>query len=200
MAFTKPTELPEWATSKTVEDPVSHINNVVAPDPSLRVEGWWRGGKPPRQYQNWLANLYYNWIGWISQELNKIIADRANGVVDAIVTTDYVDTQIDVQIKWNRFGNRVMLLLPQILGTQNVNNGLFKIEPKTEWDSKLVALGTGTVIVQGLNDNHNEAMMLFFPNTTTDSFDVLRMNNQYFTGTDRKGISNSYVSYLAKYI
>ena len=61
-ALVKPSALPQWATDPNITDPTSGEKNVVDPGSSRYAEGWLYNEKPPRNYMNWLHNLYYQWI------------------------------------------------------------------------------------------------------------------------------------------
>jgi len=59
----RPDKLPEWATVDEI-DPVSGQSNVVEPPPERKESGWTRREIPPRQWFNWLARYYKQWIEW----------------------------------------------------------------------------------------------------------------------------------------
>ncbi len=91
----KPTVLPEWA-SQDVRDNVSNQFNVVEPPPEKKLEGWFLGEKPNRQYWNWFQRQAYLWIQWLSQQEAMHVVTNANGVNlfptdNALITLDAVD-------------------------------------------------------------------------------------------------------------
>lgn len=55
----QPVDLPEWATSGA----------IVEPDQSKKEEGWLLLEKPPHQYENWRANLVYQWLKWLRDKV-----------------------------------------------------------------------------------------------------------------------------------
>lgn len=71
----RPEQLPEWATEDQVDD-VSGQNNVVEPPAERKESGWDRREIPPRQWQNWLARLYYRWIEWARDILDDATHDE----------------------------------------------------------------------------------------------------------------------------
>jgi len=88
MSFTKPTDLPEFATDDLV-DPTSGDNNVIEPATNDKKWGWYPyKRKPNRGVMNWLARLTYLWLGWLEQELSPLIPVIATVPVNLKFTTD----------------------------------------------------------------------------------------------------------------
>ena len=56
--ITKPTELPEWASSGV---------NVVEPSANTKSDGHLSGKQPIPQYENWRARNVYQWLQYLSQ-------------------------------------------------------------------------------------------------------------------------------------
>lgn len=65
----RPTKYPDFCTNTAIVDPVSHQNNVAEPALTHKAEGWRREEKPPRQWFNWLFNLYYLWIVFLDEQI-----------------------------------------------------------------------------------------------------------------------------------
>lgn len=55
MAFTRPTDLPEFCTDGIA---------VEEPSGAKKTIGWEENEAPPHDWFNWLHNLYYRWLGW----------------------------------------------------------------------------------------------------------------------------------------
>src|SRR5262245_55298581 len=55
---TKPTDLPSWATAVTAQ--------IVEPGTSRQDSGWLAGDEPPAEEENWLNNLTYLWLLYLS--------------------------------------------------------------------------------------------------------------------------------------
>lgn len=67
MAFTtKPTTIPEWATSDVV-DGVTGQNNVIEPPAGKKLIGWIWKEKPARNWWNWMQRFNYLWINYFNQ-------------------------------------------------------------------------------------------------------------------------------------
>lgn len=62
MNFSKPSKLPEWATTET---------KVVEADSAHKANGWQYQERPAHEHANWLHNLTYKWLGWLDQERGK---------------------------------------------------------------------------------------------------------------------------------
>lgn len=60
----RPTVFPEWATDD-VQDPVSQQFNVVEPPTEKKMDGWFLGEKPNRQWWNWLHRQTYLWLEFL---------------------------------------------------------------------------------------------------------------------------------------
>lgn len=65
MPFNKPTNLPKWADLNPV-DGVSGQPAILEPTAGKKDSGHVRLERPPRQDLNWLFNLIYNWLGFLS--------------------------------------------------------------------------------------------------------------------------------------
>jgi len=89
--MTKPTELPEWASSP--QDP----GDIATPSVSRKLSGWHRNGsvpeKPPYQLFNWWQNNVYQWISWLNGITGVgVVKQNADGV---LVAAKIVNGDID---------------------------------------------------------------------------------------------------------
>jgi len=75
MSFTRPTSLPEFASEV---NPVGDPSRIVEPSGAKKLVGWGARERPPRNWMNWLHNLYYNWLGWLDQRVEEITAQLLN--------------------------------------------------------------------------------------------------------------------------
>ena len=57
--MTRPTELPEWATSGA---------NVLEPSSGKKLAGFLSGERPPAQWFNWLHGLAGQWVAHLDEE------------------------------------------------------------------------------------------------------------------------------------
>lgn len=74
---TKPTTLPQWATS----------GDRVEPAASKKAQGWVGGvggDRPPAQWWNWLLHLIYLWLQYVDE--NAVVIDDVGQVVDGVKT------------------------------------------------------------------------------------------------------------------
>jgi hypothetical protein len=116
MAFTKPTEIPDWAVhisdpgfddgeDNDVVDGESHETNVVVPATDKKKIGWEYTEKPPRQYFNWFMRRVCQWIRWIDSVLGDCEEGSWEGKLfscspDFIVTFKYKKIGSVVTISW----------------------------------------------------------------------------------------------------
>ena len=140
--MTKPTELPEWASSP--QDP----NDIVTPSAGRKLSGWHRNAgvpeKPPYQLFNWLHNLAYRWISWLDSENTKLNStavfitdygavcdgthDDTEGINAAILAAGakigygYMDRSVDVVFPCGKSIN-ILGEIVVISGTNIVGNG-----------------------------------------------------------------------------
>ena len=111
MSLTRPTQLPDFCTNPAIVDPKSGQNNVVAPDPTLRPEGWQFEQIPPRGWMNWLHNLYYNWIEYldhITQGSSQTLLLREYDTVSGVGSASF-------NAYFNKIGSNCMLDLSRAL-------------------------------------------------------------------------------------
>jgi len=128
MPFDKPTKLPRWADVPGIgADGQAH---VAEPPEGRKDDGWQWKEKPPRQWFNWLLNLTYEWLGWISQWIDNvnssdIVNDSSvagtdvtealdtlegdilqiagsSGMISCKVTTTYAETEQPFNISYRR--------------------------------------------------------------------------------------------------
>lgn len=69
----KPTKFPRWATDD-LTDPVSAQANVVEPSEAQKDSGFLRNDTPPRQYENWIKRLAYEWFLWLEEKVENLLA------------------------------------------------------------------------------------------------------------------------------
>lgn len=67
----KPTTLPRWADSGAV---------IIEPNPGKKDIGWVSGSKPPAEFENWRANLTYEWFVHVNDLLSQ--GGGALGTID----------------------------------------------------------------------------------------------------------------------
>lgn len=89
--FTKPSKLPEWASDDSIVDTTSGQNNVVEPDSGRKAEGWKFNEKPPRQYFNWLHNLYYEWLKAFDDNFNQSCQTTDDVIFNSVETDSIAD-------------------------------------------------------------------------------------------------------------
>jgi hypothetical protein len=79
MAISKPTKLPEWASTTA---------NVVEPSEGKKDDGWLVNEIPPSSYENWRAKKVWEWWRWWDEKVDEGATDedlKINGSV-AILT------------------------------------------------------------------------------------------------------------------
>ena len=118
--MTKPTELPEWASSP--QDP----NDIVPPSAGRKLSGWHRNAgvpeKPPYQFFNWWQNKVYQWISWFDSLLdqgvkttdspsfiNATVAGTLLGKRSTIYSSNYSSLDDAISVL-NSSGKRVLIL------------------------------------------------------------------------------------------
>lgn len=69
---TKPTVLPAWATDDVL-DSTSGQYNVVEPPAEKKLNGWYLGEKPNRQWWNWFQRQSYLWIKYFNDQQSEAI-------------------------------------------------------------------------------------------------------------------------------
>jgi hypothetical protein len=66
MPVARPTDdPPQWATADVV-DPVTGVNNVIAPPDEKVLNGWNRFEHPARQWLNWFQRLAGQWLEYLA--------------------------------------------------------------------------------------------------------------------------------------
>lgn len=78
MPFTRPdpdTQLPKFAATSGIIDPVSQQPNIQTPDTTYQTSGWTLRQYAPRQFFNWLHHWTYKWLGWLDQYTQAIKAE-----------------------------------------------------------------------------------------------------------------------------
>ena len=75
MALTKPTAVPNWASTST---------NVVVPPNTKRNEGWLFQEKPPSSFENWRARTVGEWLGWVDERFT----DYTTGIHSGLSVTN----------------------------------------------------------------------------------------------------------------
>lgn len=115
----RPSNYPRWA-SQNIVDPVSGETNVVEPPSAHKDEGWQRKEIPPRQWQNWLARQYYDWIVYLDEAVHKLdthtvaqLPSASNAGKGAIV---YVTNEVGGEVpafsdgsNWRRMTDRTIV-------------------------------------------------------------------------------------------
>src|SRR3990167_7627354 len=64
MPASKPTDLPQWASS-TSNDAVSGQSNKIEPPAAKKTGGWSYREKGARNWWNWWMNLVYQWMQYL---------------------------------------------------------------------------------------------------------------------------------------
>ena len=70
----KPTTLPEWASSGL----------KITPSSGKQQNGWNVGEIPPAQFENWRANLVYDWLNWLDDHTDAtrtLIVPASDGII-----------------------------------------------------------------------------------------------------------------------
>lgn len=78
MAISKPTKLPEWASTTA---------NVVEPSEGKKDDGWLVNEIPPSSYENWRAKTNWQWWQWWDEKISEGATDeniQINGAVSII--------------------------------------------------------------------------------------------------------------------
>jgi hypothetical protein len=120
MAYTRPTENPDWATGEGGATP-----NV---DPAgLPVStGYPDAGIPSAKGWNWLFQLIGNWIGWLDQLTQTIAASLWDSTEDSFTGTVSNSTgPKTATIKWRRKRDLIILSIPQIASLNFTGTDLF---------------------------------------------------------------------------
>ena len=130
---TKPTILPQWATDDVV-DPISQQYNVVEPILEKKLDGWFLGEKPNRQWWNWLHRQTYLWLQWLNQQESMSVTTGASGVAlfpvnNALITIYAVDLSDSTKF-YQATGIKLSGAVPAFAAGSVLSNGL--------------SLGTGT--------------------------------------------------------
>jgi hypothetical protein len=76
MAFSKPTKLPEWASSSA---------NIVEPSAGKKGDGWLTDEIPPSSYENWRVQNNWSWWRWLDEKITEG-ATNENLDVNATIT------------------------------------------------------------------------------------------------------------------
>jgi len=83
----RPEVFPKWAASDEI-DPISGQNNIVEPPDERKESGWKRREIPPRQWENWLARLSWQWIRWARDRIDALTSTVGglSATVDDVVS------------------------------------------------------------------------------------------------------------------
>ena len=129
--MTKPTELPEWASSP--QDP----SDIVTPSVARKLSGWHRNGdvpeKPPYQVFNWWQNKVYQWVAWF------------NSLLDQEVNTTSSPTFISINLSEGM--NKPLVYVPVIGSNTTIPAGkqiFLGLNPSISITSNLDLIGTAT--------------------------------------------------------
>ena len=157
MTFTRPTQLPEWATQDQI-DPVSLQNNVLTPPPEKQQYGWARLEFPPRNWLNWLARYTYQWLAYLGQQEAQSIVTGDNTGATAIV--DVVNgglaliSVVDTNVSNNTYFYQGIVYVPPAyssgtLSFNTINSTTLTVSAIAANGGVIVSGGSGNYIIYG---------------------------------------------------
>lgn len=127
----KPTKYPRWATNDVV-DPTSSQNNVVEPGESKKDLGFGPSGEfPLRQHFNWLFRLIHNWIKWFDEQINY-----RTGIFEVTVVNS--NPTVNFNIRYERFGDVVTLIFPNVSCNLPGPSTVFELNPVTSYPPEVL--------------------------------------------------------------
>ena len=201
--LTRPAKLPEWA-SQDIVDPTSGVNNVVEPSEAKKDLGHGPLGEfPPRQYQNWLQRIIYNWFQWVTETIG--IEQPFYGLMKV---PDMTGDQ-KVTGWWRRTNRGIIIHFDKAYGASDNTECNIYPDPdeNVEWPRALVEkTDQGTKVAFPIADTDGTTKvkigMIEIPAGTTtpfklwypDSNGVLALTN--FTASGSKGVEESDITYI----
>lgn len=119
MAISKPTKLPEWASTTA---------NVVEPSEGKKDDGWLVNEIPPSSYENWRAKTNWQWWQWWDEKVDDYI-DTEHIEFQFPIVADGSNTAnpSEVAIRGFGFGPKAIGVLGKS-NTSDLNEGVTQVE------------------------------------------------------------------------
>lgn len=142
----RPNKYPRWASEDST-DPVTLSKNVIEPPEEKKDIGWSRGEKPPRNWENWLDRLTYQWIVYLDESVSERLP--LSGTYSPIIiggTTPGTGTYVIQSGAYQVIGDFVTVNSYIALSSHTGSGDLYISLPFASSPTVAVQMGSGAII------------------------------------------------------